>query len=151
MPRRTAEPRLIQARGAWYYREMSYHPGPAESGGGTASETPEQMPGFVGRRRTVTPPSSAATCCRTPVISGCAKRPIKEGDGSVRPIEVRCDEHAGAYLAGVLFCSSPWFCPRCSPKVLYRRGQEIDRICRSVFDNGGSIFLLTLTVRHSST
>ena len=83
-------------------------------------------------------------------VSGCAKRAIEEQDGTVKPIEVRCDDEAGAYLTGVRFCSSPWFCPRCSPKVLYRRGQEIDRICRAVFDNGGSIFLLTLTVRHSS-
>ena len=82
-------------------------------------------------------------------ISGCAKRAITEQDGTVRPIEVRHDGDAGACLAGVRCCGSTWFCPRCSPKILYRRGEEIDRICQTVFEHGGSIFLLTLTVRHS--
>ncbi len=84
-------------------------------------------------------------------ISGCGKRAIRDRDGNVRPIEIRRDDEAGAYFSGVMFCGSVWLCPRCSPVVLHRRGQEIDRIARTVFDHGGTAFLLTLTVRHKVT
>ena len=63
-------------------------------GGGTASETPEQTPGFVRASKDRDATLLGRYVLPNTGVSGCAKRPIKEGDGTVRPIEVRCDERS---------------------------------------------------------
>lgn len=81
-------------------------------------------------------------------IAKCGASAIRNPDGQRHPIQVRHAAGTGAYLSGVAWCGSTCLCPRCAPVILSRRGQEIDRICRVVHANGGTVLLVTFTCRH---
>ena len=53
-----------------------------------------------------------------------------------------------AGYSGVTLCGSVWACPRCSAVVAQRRAEEIGRAVAECHARGGSVYLLTLTVRH---
>lgn len=80
-------------------------------------------------------------------VARCGMRARPDGAGGQESIEVRKVDGT-AYFSGVLYCGSPWSCPVCSPKVLFRRGQEIDRILTAARARGGTVLFVTLTCRH---
>lgn len=53
-----------------------------------------------------------------------------------------------ASIAGLISCGSVWACPVCSAKISAQRAQELDKLVRWNADRGGSLALLTLTMRH---
>lgn len=58
------------------------------------------------------------------------------------------EQGAVAGYSGVTLCGSVWACPRCSAVVAQRRAEEIGRAVAECHARGGSVYLLTLTVRH---
>ena len=55
---------------------------------------------------------------------------------------------AVAGYSGVTLCGSVWACPRCSAVISQRRAEEIGRAVAECHTLGGSVYLLTLTIRH---
>jgi hypothetical protein len=60
------------------------------------------------------------------------------GDGSVFP-------------SGVLNCGKVWLCPVCSARIRTRRAQELDEAATEWVDRGGTLAMLSFTVRHDSS
>ncbi|MDZ4233375.1 MAG: hypothetical protein U1C73_06365, partial [Dietzia sp.] len=52
------------------------------------------------------------------------------------------------YVAGVATCGSVWLCPVCEAKIRTRRAVEMRELGAAHVAAGGSLGLLTLTVRH---
>ena len=62
---------------------------------------------------------------------------------------VAIKEHEGrVYASGVAQCASVWCCPVCSAKIRTRREVELERACEIHVASGGSLAMLTLTLRH---
>lgn len=61
------------------------------------------------------------------------------------------DDGATAYPVGVVTCASVWACPVCMAKVMARRSIEVEAAALSWSAAGGSMAMLTLTVRHHRT
>lgn len=55
-----------------------------------------------------------------------------------------------AAYGGVATCGSVWSCPQCAAKVATRRADELSDVIRVVDGLGGSTFMVTLTMRHTS-
>lgn len=55
--------------------------------------------------------------------------------------------HAG--VAGVVHCGSVWACPVCSAKIAAQRSAMVGEVLRRWVERGGSVAMVTLTVRHS--
>ena len=91
---------------------------------------------------------SHGMCCRIRTSPSAGRRRSCRPTVSVGRSRSAHAPTCGAYLSGVAWCGSTWLCPRCAPVILSRRGQEIDRICRVVHANGGTVLLVTLTCRH---
>lgn len=53
-----------------------------------------------------------------------------------------------AGLGGLVTCGSVWVCPVCSAKIAAKRALELEKLIGWNVDRGGSIALLTLTMRH---
>jgi hypothetical protein len=53
-----------------------------------------------------------------------------------------------ASLSGLMTCGSVWSCPRCSAVIAHERALEIGNAVRECYGRGGSVYLLTLTMRH---
>lgn len=51
---------------------------------------------------------------------------------------------------GVMTCGSVWACPRCSAVIAHTRAMEIASAVRECHRRGGRVYLMTLTMRHSS-
>lgn len=81
-------------------------------------------------------------------VSKCGSTARPDGQGGTAAIEVRRADATGAYMAGVLNCSSPWMCPVCTPKIMTRRGRLIDDIADATDTNGGTSLFVSLTGRH---
>lgn len=62
---------------------------------------------------------------------------LSEGDGG--PI---------AGFAGLHTCGSVWSCPVCSAKISARRAADLEQLLRWVESRGGTVALVTLTLRH---
>lgn len=56
------------------------------------------------------------------------------------------DRRAG--LAGLVSCGSSWSCPVCARKIAAQRSAELRDVLTAVADRGGSVHLLTFTMRH---
>lgn len=54
-----------------------------------------------------------------------------------------------AGYSGVVLCGSVWSCPRCSAVIAQRRSEEIGRAVAACHQAGGSVYLMTLTIRHN--
>jgi hypothetical protein len=71
-----------------------------------------------------------------------------DGQGvTVRRREV--DGRAVASLGGLVTCGSVWACPRCSSVIARTRADEIGAAVRECYRQGGKVYLMTLTLRHS--
>lgn len=55
-----------------------------------------------------------------------------------------------ASYQGLMTCGSVWSCPRCSAVIAHTRAAEIGAAVRECHRQGGKVYLLTLTMRHSS-
>ncbi len=68
-------------------------------------------------------------------------------------VQIRRRESGGRAIAsygGLVTCGSVWACPRCSAVVAHSRAAEISSAVRECQRRGGSVYLLTLTMRHSA-
>lgn len=64
-------------------------------------------------------------------------------------VYLRYGDGAGtAGLGGLVTCGSVWACPVCSAKITAQRAQELETLIGWNVDRGGTIGLLTLTMRH---
>lgn len=59
------------------------------------------------------------------------------------------DDGSTAYPTGVATCGSVWLCAVCSAKIRARRSIEVTSIAQQHVAAGGTLHLLTLTVRHA--
>lgn len=59
------------------------------------------------------------------------------------------DGRMAASLHGLMTCGSVWACPRCSAVIASTRAAEIGAAVRECYRQGGRVYLLTLTMRHS--
>lgn len=55
-----------------------------------------------------------------------------------------------ASYQGLMTCGSVWSCPRCSAVIAHTRSAEIAPAVRECYRLGGKVYLLTLTMRHTS-
>lgn len=55
-----------------------------------------------------------------------------------------------ASYRGLMTCGSVWACPRCSAVIAHTRAEEVAAGVRECYRRGGKVYLLTLTMRHSS-
>lgn len=60
------------------------------------------------------------------------------------------DGQAIASYGGLVTCGSVWSCPRCSAVIAHSRAEEISSAVRECQRRGGTVYLLTLTMRHSA-
>jgi hypothetical protein len=58
------------------------------------------------------------------------------------------DDGPTAYPEGVQSCGSVWGCPVCSAKIRARRSLEVELAAVRHVDQGGTLAMLTLTLRH---
>lgn len=55
-----------------------------------------------------------------------------------------------ASFHGLMTCGSVWSCPRCSAVIAHTRAAELGSAVRECYRRGGRVYLLTLTMRHTS-
>ena len=60
------------------------------------------------------------------------------------------DGQAIASYSGLVTCGSVWSCPRCSAVIAHSRAAEIAAAVRECQRQGGSVYLMTLTMRHKA-
>lgn len=68
-------------------------------------------------------------------------------------VAIRRREVNGQIVAsyqGLMTCGSVWSCPRCSKVIAHSRAAEITAAVRECFRQGGMVYMMTLTMRHSS-
>lgn len=65
-------------------------------------------------------------------------------------VELRCTCNGGVYPCNIETCGNFWACPVCMAKITVRRAAEVDAGAAAWVAEGGSLGLLTLTVRHGS-
>jgi len=79
-------------------------------------------------------------------VARCLRYPIEGAHGVV--IEF-VPMFASAHFANLVTCGSVWHCPICASKISERRRVELQPVVDSWPARGGSVMLLTLTMRHS--
>lgn len=90
-------------------------------------------------------------CC------GAQLRAVRDGSQVIdrHAVEVRrqvgTDGQARAGFGGLMTCGSPWACPRCSAVIAATRSVEIGNAVRACQSAGGTVYMLTLTLRHRAT
>lgn len=64
--------------------------------------------------------------------------------------QVSIKEHEGkCYPSGIAQCASVWSCAVCSAKIRTRREVELEVACNAHVASGGSLAMLTFTLRHN--
>ncbi len=58
-------------------------------------------------------------------------------------------EHKKTSFTGLQTCGSPWSCPVCSSKISERRKNEVVQALESHISQGGQLYFVTFTFRHS--
>jgi hypothetical protein len=67
----------------------------------------------------------------------------------MRDIEVwKSKEHQTTHYTGLQTCGSVWACPVCASKIAERRRLEIQQAMAAHQEQGGQVFMLTLTTPH---
>lgn len=90
----------------------------------------------------------AVRCCGRMLHNDAIGDP-DDGQGVViRRREV--DGRMVASYQNLMTCGSVWACPRCSAVVAHDRAAEIGGAIRECYRQGGRVYLLTLTMRHTS-
>lgn len=77
----------------------------------------------------------------------CACGMIPKGEWVEQKV-VKNDDGAYAYYKGLFRCSSIWACPVCSHAIRIRRQLEVQAAALAHTNNGGSLLMLTLTLKH---
>jgi hypothetical protein len=77
--------------------------------------------------------------------AGCGRSTI---DGQVNVRATITDDGPNAYTEGLQTCGSIWACPVCSAKIRARRSLEVQLAAQRHVALGGTLAMLTLTVRH---
>lgn len=85
----------------------------------------------------------AGCCITTPLV-------ILNDGQSVAIKRREVDGQAIASYQGLMTCGSVWSCPRCSAVIAHTRAEEIGRAVRECHQQGGKVYLMTLTMRHTS-
>lgn len=76
-------------------------------------------------------------------LAACGWRAVAPGGH----VGLRCSDGVAGY-SGLSTCGSVWACPVCSAKILGRRSDELAELLDHVNRRGGSVGMLTLTMRH---
>ncbi len=98
--------------------------------------------GQISRRQQYRLRDTAGTILQDWRVNWCGKRPYQG--------HVDCKIHAGrAHFAGIETCGSVWTCAVCGAKVAECRKHEVAQVCEKHMEAGGSVYMVTLTVRHS--
>lgn len=77
-------------------------------------------------------------------VRGCSRWRVNGGDGV--PVVSNGD---GSHFANLQRCASIWACPCCSAKIRNRRSDDIERAAQLHTERGGTVVMVTLTVRHA--
>jgi hypothetical protein len=67
--------------------------------------------------------------------------------GAVLVMSSRPDGRTAGF-EGLVTCGSVWACPVCAAKVAAARAEELAAVLDKPHEDGGSAFMLTLTIRH---
>ncbi len=76
-------------------------------------------------------------------VSKCRRVPRSTAGVS---LELRPD--GDAQVGGLVSCGSVWSCPRCASRIWAGRGDELRRALDTWHERGGTVALVTLTMRH---
>jgi hypothetical protein len=90
----------------------------------------------------------AVRCCGRMLHNDAVGDP-DDGQG-VRIVRREIDGRMVAHYQGLMTCGSVWSCPRCSAVIAHTRSAEIGAAVRECYRQGGRVYMLTLTMRHSS-
>lgn len=82
-----------------------------------------------------------------PSLSACGLSPIPVSGGGSGLASLALGER-GATVRNVQRCHSPWACPICSPRIAARRAEALIPQIQKMREEGGSNYLVTLTIRH---
>jgi hypothetical protein len=82
----------------------------------------------------------------------CGRSPVGDGSGAPARIGIKVTrggaEGPVAGFSGISTCGSVWACPVCSAKILTVRQDELERGLSTWRAAGGTVALITLTMRH---
>lgn len=85
-------------------------------------------------------------------VALCGLGVIDNPDGSPGTSRFSCDHGSGAVRQqGVMTCHSPLACPVCAPRVAARRARALTPQVEAHVAEGGTVSLVTLTLRHDRT
>lgn len=91
----------------------------------------------------------AVRCCGRMLHNDGVRDPDDGQSVLIRRREV--DGRMVASYQGLMTCGSVWSCPRCSAVVAHTRATEIGAAVRECYRQGGKVYMLTLTMRHSAS
>jgi hypothetical protein len=123
----------------------------------TPGSTCDEMSGSAERRRTRMAARAVLWSASSLKSVRCCGR-LLHNDGIGDPddgqgVLIRRQESAGGPVAsfgGLVTCGSVWSCPRCSAVVAHSRADEIASAVRVCQRRGGTVYLMTLTMRHTA-
>lgn len=90
----------------------------------------------------------AVRCCGRMLHNDAVGNPDDGQTVAIRRREVNGQSIAS--YQGLMTCGSVWLCPRCSAVIAHTRAAEIAAAVRECHRQGGKVYLLTLTMRHTS-
>jgi hypothetical protein len=91
----------------------------------------------------------AVRCCGRMLHNDAVRDPDDGQSVLIRRREV--DGRMVASYQGLMTCGSVWSCPRCSAVIAHTRAEEIGAAVRECYRQGGTVFMLTLTMRHNAS
>ena len=92
----------------------------------------------------VRPGHNIMGCQRVPVVSTVGLTQWQDQDPAIK------DSHkSGFHFSGVATCKSVWVCPVCSHSLSGARASEVRQGIHKVMQDGGEVYMLTLTFQHS--
>lgn len=125
-----------------------YLPGAARAGtagldrNASSVSPPTPAEGQKSRRRSYWLRDRAGAILKNWRVARCGCRPYQG--------HVDLKLHAGkGFYAGIETCGSVWTCAVCGGKVAEVRRQEVVTVCEKHLEAGGTVYMATLTVRHS--
>ncbi|GEC25707.1 hypothetical protein C8E95_2950 [Pseudonocardia autotrophica] len=111
------------------------------------------MPGREERRRTrrreaLTARARLWRWTSLPRLRNCGRVTTSTVGGPVLRVSTDGEGNRRAGVAGLQSCGSPWACPVCARKIAAQRSDELRDVLAAVAEAGGSVHMLTLTMRH---
>ncbi|GAA1106807.1 protein rep [Pseudonocardia alni] len=83
-----------------------------------------------------------------PRLRHCGRTTVSGTGGPVLRVTETAEGVRRAGVAGLQSCGSPWACPVCSRKIAAQRTAELRDVLAAVAAGGGSVHMLTFTMRH---